>query len=59
MGTLSLAIFLVLSFCDSHENSEDCVGPDPTPPSPVLTLFADVLFHRHSNSRTTRTFALL
>ena len=44
MGTP--AILLVLSCWCSHESSEDCVDPVQTPPSPVLTLFADVLFHR-------------
>ena len=40
------AILLVLSCCGSNENSEDCVYPDQTSPSPVFTLFADVPFHR-------------
>ena len=44
MGTPEIS--LVLSCCGSHENSIDCVDPDQTPPSPVLALFANVLFHR-------------
>ena len=45
MGTP--AILFVLSCCGSVVKfSEDFVDPDQTPPSPVLTLFADVLFHR-------------
>ena len=44
MGTP--AILLVLSCCGSHESSEDCVDPDQTPPSLVLTLSAAVFFHR-------------
>ena len=41
----ALAILSVLSCC-AHENSKECVDPDQTPPSPLLTLFFDVLFHR-------------
>ena len=35
-----------LSCCGAHENSEECVDLDQTPPSPVFTLFFYVLFHR-------------
>ena len=42
----ALAILLVLSCCGAHEHSGECIDPDQTPPSPALTLFVNVLFHR-------------
>ena len=38
-------------------NNEDCVDPDQTPPSAESTLFAEVLFRRTLQTRS--TFALL
>ena len=38
----------VVGFCRAAthmKKSEECVDPDQTPPSPVFTLFIDVLFH--------------